>query len=173
MSTYGLLKEHSKNEVRDWVYQLLAQQALVQTTDDYPILQLNAASWEIMRDQREIKLTRHHKPDKPGKRSKADEVSWEGVDRQLFDRLRELRLAFADERGVPPYVIFSDTTLRELARVRPTTIAKMHLVYGIGEKKLAEFGEAFMDAIDEYCAINDVPRDCTSAVERSGVIERI
>jgi ATP-dependent DNA helicase RecQ len=167
LSTYGLLKEHTKNEVRDWVYQLLAQQALVQTTDDRPILQLNAASWEIMRDQREIKLTRHRKPDKPGKRSKADEVSWEGVDKQLFDRLRELRLTFADERGVPPYVIFSDATLRELARVRPTSIAKMHLIYGIGEKKLAEFGEAFMAAIVEYCAGNDVPRDCPSAVESS------
>ena len=163
LSTFGLLKEHSKNEVRDWIYQLLAQDALVQTTDDYPTLRLNEASWEVMRDQRPIKLNRHHKPDKPAKKSRADVVSWEGVDKDLFEALRELRRGHAEERGVPPYVIFSDATLRELARVRPSSIPAMHMVYGIGEKKLAEFGEAFIALIDEHCGTGGLARDCHAA----------
>jgi ATP-dependent DNA helicase RecQ len=163
LSTYGLLKEHSKNEVRDWVYQLLAQQLLVQTGDEYPILQLNEASWQVMRDERSVKLTRHHKPDKPARKSKADVVSWEGVDKELFEALRELRRKYAEERAVPPYVIFSDATLRELARVRPSNIPAMHMIYGIGEKKLAEFGESFMAVIDEYCGMQGLARDCKAA----------
>ena len=162
LSTFGLLKEHSKNEVRDWVYQLLAQQLLVQTGDEYPILQLNEAGWLVMRDQRQIKLTRHHKPDKPTKKSKADVVSWAGVDKELFESLRELRRTHAEDRGVPPYVIFSDATLRELARVRPSNIPAMHMIYGVGEKKLAEFGEAFMGVIDEQCGMRGLARDCKS-----------
>jgi ATP-dependent DNA helicase RecQ len=161
LSTFGLLKDHGKNEVRDWIYQLLAQQLLVQAGDEYPILQLNEASWEVMKDERQVKLTRRHKSDKPAKKSKADVVSWEGVDRELFESLRELRKSFAEARGVPPFVIFSDATLREMARVRPSNIAALRLVYGIGEKKLAEFGEAFMARIDEECGPRGLARDCS------------
>jgi ATP-dependent DNA helicase RecQ len=113
-----------------------------------------------MRDQRQIRLTRHQRPAKPTKKSKAESVSWEGVDRDLFESLRELRRAFAEERGVPPYVIFSDTTLRELARARPSNMAAMRMIYGIGEKKLAEFGEAFMAKIDEASGLGGLARDC-------------
>jgi ATP-dependent DNA helicase RecQ len=123
------------------------------------VLQLNELSWQIMRDQQTITLTRHHKPDKPAKKSRADVVSWEGVDRELFDALRELRRTHAEEQGVPPYVIFSDATLRELARVRPSNIPGMHLIYGIGERKLAEFGEAFLEVIDEHCGQRGLTRD--------------
>src|SRR5262249_54972397 len=76
LTTYALLKDFSKNEVRDWIYQLIKQQVLVQTSDEYPILQLNEASWDVIRDQREIKLVRRHKSEKPAKRSKADVNSW-------------------------------------------------------------------------------------------------
>jgi ATP-dependent DNA helicase RecQ len=160
LTTFGLLKEHSKNEVRDWIYQLLAQNALQQTSADYPVLQLNELSWQIMRAEKSIKLSRHHRPDKPAKKSRADVISWEGVDRELFEALRDLRREYAEERGVPPYVIFSDATLRELARVRPSSTPALRLVYGIGEKKLAEFGEAFIGVIDEHCGQRGLARDC-------------
>jgi ATP-dependent DNA helicase RecQ len=170
LSTHGLLKEHGKNEVRDWVYQLVKQQVLVQTSDEYPVLQLNEASWEVMRDQRTAKLVRRHQSEKPAKRSKADVISWEGVDRELFDALRDMRRGYADERGVPPFVIFSDATLRELARVRPSSIEKLRLVYGIGEKKLAEFGTAVLTVIDEHCGNRDLSRDCPSMPPVSAVL---
>jgi ATP-dependent DNA helicase RecQ len=164
LSTYGLLQDHSKNEVRDWVYQLLAQKLLVQTGDEYPVLRLNDVSWQVMRDERVVKLTRHHKADKPTKRSTADVASWEGVDKELFEALRALRREYAEKRGVAPYVIFSDATLRELARVRPSTMPAMHMLYGVGEKKLAEFGEAFLSVIDELCRVRGLARDCKHVV---------
>ena len=70
-------------------------------------------------------------------------------DRQLFEALRAWRRAEAEERGVPPYVIFSDKTLRELARVRPATRYELRGIYGIGDAKLEAFGEAVIRVISE------------------------
>ena len=80
-------------------------------------------------------------------RSRAGGESWQGVDHDLFDRLRAVRLQIARARGVPPYVIFHDTTLRELARLKPTTVDALQHVYGIGAKKAQQLGEVFLEEI--------------------------
>jgi ATP-dependent DNA helicase RecQ len=161
LTTFGLLREHSKADVRDWVYQLLGQQVLVQQEGDYPILQLNEASWEVMRGQREVRLVQpvRRKKGEKAEKSRADTTSWEDVDRQLFEGMRGLRRELAERERVPPYIIFSDTTLRELARVRPSTLERMRLVYGIGEMKLRAYGERFLDLIVAHCRQHQVELD--------------
>jgi ATP-dependent DNA helicase RecQ len=152
LTTYGLLKGQSKADVRDWIYQLIGQGVLVQSTGDYPVLKLNDGSWEVMRGQRDVRLVqlvRRKKGERPQK-SKVDAVSWEGVDRELFEALRHLRRELASQRAVPPYVIFSDTTLRELARAKPTTPDRMRAIYGIGDNKLKDFGPQFLAVISEH-----------------------
>ena len=72
------------------------------------------------------------------------------MDVDLFDALRDVRLRLARERGVPPYVIFHDTTLRDMVARRPSTIDELHEVYGVGMKKAADFGDAFLDAIRTF-----------------------
>ena len=81
------------------------------------------------------------------RRMPAAAESWEGVDRSLFDALRTWRRAEAEERGVPPYVIFSDRTLREVARSRPATLHDLRDVYGVGNAKLESFGRAVLDIV--------------------------
>jgi ATP-dependent DNA helicase RecQ len=71
-------------------------------------------------------------------------------DDDLFDALREVRLRLARERGVPPYVIFHDTTLRDMVERRPKTLDQLHEVYGVGVKKASDFGDAFLDAIRTF-----------------------
>jgi ATP-dependent DNA helicase RecQ len=71
-------------------------------------------------------------------------------DHDLFERLRAVRLRLARARNVPPYVIFHDTTLRELARLKPTSMDELSGIYGIGESKAARFGEAFVDEIRAF-----------------------
>jgi ATP-dependent DNA helicase RecQ len=152
LTTYGLLKESSDNDVRDWIYQLIGQEVLIQTQEEYPKLNLNDASWEVMRGQRSVRLVqlvRRKKGEKPRK-SQAAEVSWEGVDEPLFQKLRGLRRELASERQVPPYVIFSDATLRGLATVKPTTPERMRGVAGVGDAKLRDFGERFLGLITEH-----------------------
>ena len=72
------------------------------------------------------------------------------IDSDLFDVLRDIRLRLARERGVPPYVIFHDTTLRDMVVRRPKTLDDLHEVYGVGAKKAADFGDAFLDAIRTF-----------------------
>jgi ATP-dependent DNA helicase RecQ len=66
---------------------------------------------------------------------------------ELFERLRALRRQIADEQGVPPYVVFADATLSDMVRLRPTTLADMLAVRGVGATKLERYGEAFLKAL--------------------------
>jgi ATP-dependent DNA helicase RecQ len=171
LTTYGLLREYPKTDVRDWIYQLIGQHVLwqeeISLANDKTgaILRLNEASWEVMRNQRTVRLlqpVRRKKDERPQK-SRADTASWEGVDRGLFEELRVLRRRLAEERQWQPYMVFSDATLRELARIRPSSVEKMHLVYGVGQAKLRDFGQLFLQTISDYCAAHRLPRDMPSA----------
>jgi ATP-dependent DNA helicase RecQ len=145
LSTHGLLKELSRKTVVNLIFQLIDADVLGRTDGERPVLRLNAASWEVMRGRRTVQLLEARK--QKVKRTRLDEESWQDVDPALFESLRELRRAIATERGVPPFVIFHDTTLRELARVKPKTFAELRGVRGIGEKKLAELGPRLLERI--------------------------
>jgi ATP-dependent DNA helicase RecQ len=165
LTTFGLLKEYGQRDLRDWVYQLIGQGVLVQAGDEYPILQLNPASWELMRGQRTVRLVqpvRRKKGEKP-KKSKAAEVSWEGVDQELFEALRALRKEVAAERQVPPYVVFHDTTLREMARLRPSTLDRMRQLYGMSDTKLRDLGPRFLAVVQDHCRLRGLAADCRPA----------
>src|SRR5262249_16670712 len=117
LSTYGLLKGTDRRGLMNIVYQLIDAEVLDRTPGDRPVLQLNPASWAVMRGQRTV----HLRPPKATRvaKTRVDEESWEGVDRGLFESLRNLRRQIAEERGVPAYVVFGDGTLRDMARARP------------------------------------------------------
>jgi ATP-dependent DNA helicase RecQ len=155
LSVFGLLSDASIDEIRGYIDQLIARGLLVQTDDGYPILRLTGDGVALMKDagaMADLVLARQRKPvkDRLPKRSRVETESWEGVDRGLFEHLRLVRLRIARERGVPPYVIFHDTTLRELARLRPTSLETLRHVYGVGARKADDLGEIVLEAIREY-----------------------
>jgi ATP-dependent DNA helicase RecQ len=158
LSTFGLLQEHPRNAIQDWIRQLIGQGALVQEGDDYPILRLNDASWEVMKGKRTVRLVQSARRDKVEK-SSAETTSWEGVDRGLFEALRLFRTDWAEKLKVAAFVIFSDATLRELARVRPSSLDRLRLVYGIGESKLRQFGPDLLEVIQQHCGQNNLAMD--------------
>jgi ATP-dependent DNA helicase RecQ len=167
LSTYALLKDQTAADIRDWVYQLVSQGVLRQEELEtefgrsVPILRLNAASWEVMRSERSVRLLKpvRGKKGEPTSKSKTETVSWSGVDRDLFEELRQLRKRLAQERQVPPYVIFPDATLRELASVRPSSLPRLRRIYGIGDAKLADFGQQFLDLLIEQCKSRGLEMD--------------
>ncbi|HEY0593294.1 MAG TPA: HRDC domain-containing protein, partial [Thermoanaerobaculia bacterium] len=134
--------------LRDWIYQLIGQGYLAQEGDRYPVLAVTDAGRSILRSEGSVRLIEPVKKEKR-KRSKVEREGWEGVDRDLFDRLKTWRRAEASEREVPPYVIFSDRTLREIARARPSSLADMEEIYGVGVRKLEEFGDAILRIVRE------------------------
>ena len=163
LSTYGLLRDLPKKQTQSLVYQLVDQGLLARTIGDRPILKLNEASWEVLRGNREVKLLRP-KQESP-KQAKVDAESWEGVDRGLFDHLRTWRLETARQRNVPPYVVLDDAALRGLARLRPTRIESLTQVRGIGEKRLADFGESLIQLIAAYSKENRLQIDQTATAD--------
>jgi ATP-dependent DNA helicase RecQ len=104
-------------------------------------------------------------------KTRFEEESWEGVNHDLFDSLRILRRKIAEERNVPAYVLFSDATLREIARVRPGSPAALLGIRGVGEHKLADLGPRFLELIATYCRTNGLPLDAgtSSRPRREGV----
>ncbi len=152
LSVFGLLRDLPIDEVRGYIDQLVALDLLHQTEDQFPVLKLTVDGVALMKDasaRADLALARQRKPVKgrPEKRSGVEAASWEGVDRELFDRLRALRLTIARDRGVPPYVIFHDTTLRELARVKPATGDQLRHIYGVGAKKADDLGDLVLAEI--------------------------
>jgi ATP-dependent DNA helicase RecQ len=157
LSTYGLMQGINRNVLTNMIYQLVDAGLLERTADDRPVLRLNATSWEVLRNQRTVRLLQP----KTGAvvKTRFDEESWEGVDRGLFDSLRGLRREIAAARTVPPFVIFSDATLRDMARARPSSPALFLNVRGVGERKLADLGQAFLAHIADYCQAHGLSLD--------------
>jgi ATP-dependent DNA helicase RecQ len=156
LSTWGLLAEHGKRNVREWIEQLAGQDFL-ERSGEYQVLKVTADGRRVLRGEIVPRLLRPAAP-KP-KEAKVSTASWEGVDRGLFEALRALRRRKAEERGLPPFVVFSDATLRTLARCRPTSPERLLAVQGIGEKKAAEYGGDFLAAIAAYCQEHNLPAD--------------
>jgi ATP-dependent DNA helicase RecQ len=151
LSTWGLMAEHNKKHIRAWIDQLVNQNFLCKA-GEYNVLRLTEAGWQVLRGEQTPRLLKPAPPKTKEKQSRASLETWEGVDRNLFERLRVFRRRKAEERGVPPFIIFSDATLRDLARVRPTTLEELPSIHGIGAKKIAEYGTALLAEINTFCA---------------------
>jgi len=152
LSTFGLLPQASVAEVRGYIDQLIAAGLLAQTDDAYPVLVLTTLGRDLLKDASrcpDLALARQRAPVKgvARARSRAEAESWQDVDRDLFERLRGVRLEIARARGVPPYVIFHDATLREMARLRPTSLSALLAVKGVGARKAEDLGALFLQAI--------------------------
>jgi ATP-dependent DNA helicase RecQ len=161
LSGYGAFAPRDRREVQGLVMQLVEQGVLHRSGGDRPVLTVTQKGRALIQGELELTL---RAPEEPEREQRAD-PGWEGVDRELFEALRTLRRAIADERGVPPFVIFGDMTLRELARVRPVTAEAFLSVKGVGERKQADFGERFVAAIAAHCKENQATS--ISAAKRS------
>jgi ATP-dependent DNA helicase RecQ len=148
LSTYGIGKDKSAEDWKLLSRSLVHQGLLDETQDGYRILKLNQRSWEVMRKQRSvfIAVPRNIKVPDSG-----DENSPRVENDLLFDRLRHLRKKIADNQGVPPYVVFHDSTLRLLAHQKPKTLAEFGQISGVGARKLQQYGDIFLATIADFC----------------------
>ena len=155
LPTHGLLKSHSVGEVRGWIEQLTGSGLLATTGGQYPTLYLTRHGVEVLKGEREVELfvTQRGRADGRRKRkasvSAALEVGLE-PDEELFEDLREFRRELARERGVPPYLIFNDRTLALMAATKPRSEAEFLALKGVGEKKAADLGPAFLARISAF-----------------------
>jgi ATP-dependent DNA helicase RecQ len=150
LTTYGIGKELDRAQWAAIGRELLRLGYLCQSSGEFPILEITPAGLEALRSRQIVMLTKPMigpKSKRPARRAGHIEC-----DEALLGRLRELRKRLADERRVPAYVIFGDATLREMARRYPATRETMRGVFGVGERKLQQFGTAFAAEVAAYLA---------------------
>ena len=148
LSVYGIGKHRGLPEWRNLARALLHQGLIDEAQDGYSVLSLNALSWPVLRGERSVSVARAVKP---ARRSK-DGTRASSMDDSLFERLRALRKRLADANGLPPYVIFHDSTLREMAEHMPLDLDQFAALPGVGQAKLARYGEQFIAAVREHRA---------------------
>jgi len=150
LTTYGILEDQRVQTIRDWIEQLVSQDFLIRE-GEYSVLALGTRGGELLRGEVAPTLLKSSDSQtKLSKRVTRQTTSWDGVDRDFFDELRTLRHELAAQASVPAYIVFTDETLRQFARIKPTTLADMRTVHGVGDKRLADYGEAFLVCITNY-----------------------
>ena len=151
IKTFGAGKDQDKRHWRLMIDNLLAQGLIEQTTGDYPVLKLQPESKEVLFGDREAHILKSKKlPRRKGPPARHIAAALGGYDEALFEKLRDLRKEMASQQGVPPYVIFTDRTLHEMARFFPATESEMLQITGIGATRLARYGRQFMEAVQTF-----------------------
>ena len=150
LSTYGIGKEHNRPEWAAIGRELVRLGFLRQTAEKFSTLELTNAGAAILKQRAKVTLT---KPVTAPEKS-VSHVGEIACDEVLFGRLRELRKRIADERDVPAYIIFSDVSLRQMARNYPASESEFARISGVGEKKLREFGDIFLGEIAAHLQTN-------------------
>ncbi|MFD2179173.1 ATP-dependent DNA helicase RecQ [Veronia pacifica] len=153
LTTYGLGKEHSHEYWVSIFRQLIHRGYLLQNIARSSVLQLTEEARPLLRGDIALELAVPRLGLNP--RSKADKLGKRNYDKKLFAKLRKLRKAIADDEDIPPYVVFNDASLIEMAEMIPTSQGELLAVNGVGQRKLEKYGDAFLDAIEDHIMIGD------------------
>jgi ATP-dependent DNA helicase RecQ len=158
---FGVLAPHRAPAIRIWAEQLVAQ-GYLEKLGEYQTLALTRKGLDLLDGDTSAALNLvepdHRKP-RRSKARRAPEADWEGVHRDLFEALRELRREHAQAMGKPPYVIFSDRTLRDLAQKRPVSEEMLLRCHGVGQHKCNAYGALFLPLIREFCLTYSLESD--------------
>ena len=149
LSVFGVGKDRSEGEWRTLFRQLVARGLADIDIEGYGGLRLSDSCRPLLRGEVTLELRRELKPQTTVRSSSASPASQlvRGEEREQWEALRALRRKLAEEHGVPPYVIFPDSTLLEMLRSQPTSLSDMAKVSGIGARKLERYGEAFLEVL--------------------------
>jgi len=151
LPSYNSGKGYGKQQYRIWINELIRQEYLTRTGDKYPVVSLSPKSATLQNGSCRIMLSI---PETGFQKStplqKTDNMS--ASEEKLFLNLKTLRKSLADQENVPPYVIFHDTSLKEMARIKPVDAASFSTIGGVGERKLEKYGPVFTSAIKTFLA---------------------
>lgn len=149
LSTYGIGRDHSHDYWISIFRQLIHKGLLFQNITRNSTLQLTEEARPLLRGEMTLELA-VPRLDTAARSAKSDKLSSKNYDKKLFAKLRKLRKSIADEDGLPPYVVFSDATLIDMAEILPTSYGEMLAVNGVGQRKLDKYADPFLDLIQEH-----------------------
>lgn len=151
ISTYGLMKEYKEGTLREIIMTLISRGYIITTLDKFPVLKLSNSSKEVLKGEVEVFHKKHLMEVKKAKKSKSNiESIMENFDDELFESLRELRSSLSSEKGIAPFMIFHDSSLREMASFLPIDKDSFLTIKGVALKKYESYGEDFLTIIKDH-----------------------
>jgi len=154
LSTYGIGAERSEAEWRAILRQAIAQGYVSVDYESYNALKLTEISRSVLKGELSVQMRRYEKPQKPAKQKRVSkgyiEADLSAQSQRLFEKLRNWRMETARLHNVPAYVIFHDSTLRDIAKAHPNSLSDLRGVSGVGEKKLATYGEQIVELVSSF-----------------------
>lgn len=154
LSTYGLGSDKGELEWASIIRQLIHHGYLIQDIANYSVLKLTEAARPLLRGEQELRLAKPRIREQVKKKRAKATADMGDYDAALFEHLRDVRKRLADAQGVPPYIVFGDVTLVQMARSKPLDEDELLAVAGVGQHKLEKYGGAFLDAIAGYALGN-------------------
>ncbi len=147
ISTYGIMKDKSKTYIKDLIGTLTADGYIKVSGTTYPILKLTEKSKDVLFGEVKVLVNIRKEEERVRKDGFDDKLSY---DEKLFKHLKEVRLDMARMRNIPPFIIFSDASLKEMSQKKPRTEDEMLMIKGVGDKKLLQYGDIFLAEIREF-----------------------
>lgn len=155
LSTYGIMNNYTKDTIKDLIYFLITENYIKSIGDKYPVLKLTPTSKQILYEDKHVFIKRKLKKDLRLDNSNYSSEQME-YNTDLFEILRDLRKQIAIENNVPPFIIFSDFCLKEMATYFPTNSDSMLNISGVGANKLENYGDIFIEAIKDFTSKNNI-----------------
>lgn len=157
LSTYGIMSEYSKDTIRDIISFLVAEGYLKSVGDKYPVLALTKDANDVLFSDKKVtikkKIEKITKSEKTSSKNNSESLPF---DKNLFEILKNVRRKIADISHVPPFVIFSDVSLKQMSTYYPTNVDSMLKISGVGNLKLEKYGNDFIKVIQEYMVSHDI-----------------
>ncbi len=146
LSTYGIVTDYSRNDIKMFIYELIHKGYIQQSQDQYGILGLTKKSIPVLQNKEKVQLVKPVAIKVTTRKGKDESI----VNQGLFNTLRALRKRLADEENLPPYIIFSDASLKDMAAHIPQNKTEFRMIKGVGDKKLEAYADIFLKEIQLY-----------------------
>ena len=158
LSTYGIMKDYSKDTLRDLISYLITEGYIKSIGDKYPVLMLTPMSNDVLFNGAKVstKLKLNKSESKPLVTKSKESTIETTVDKNLFTLLNDLRMKVANESNVAPFIIFSDASLKQMSTFYPTDAESMLKIEGVGLNKLVKYGNRFIETISDYVSKNNI-----------------
>lgn len=142
LSTYGIMRQYSEKDIKNMINVLIAEGYMALTESEYPVVRLTEKAVNVLKGKEQVFKKMHKK------------IQKQKVDNSLFEMLKSIRKIISDREKVPPYIVFPDSTLRELSEYLPQDHDAMLKIKGVGEAKLKRYGDEFLEVIKRYSEEN-------------------
>ena len=158
LSTYSIMKDYSKDTIKDLISFLISENYISTVGEQYPVLKLTSLANDVLFNQKKVFIKRKIEKLSDKNSKLIASTNYEDFDTDLFNILKDLRMSLSKDLGIPPFIIFADVSLKQMAKFYPTSSEEFLYIDGVGDYKLSKYGKVFLDVINKYVSMHNVKK---------------